>query len=97
MFNLSDAINDVDTSEKNKPIKNNKIINVSINLSILIYPFKCFFISLLKHCPLCSKFLKLSNEAADGLKIIVFFKRSFLLMIVNTLFKASPKLLKLLY
>ena len=31
--NLSDAIKEVDTKEKNKPIKNKEIINVRINLS----------------------------------------------------------------
>ena len=31
--NLSDAIKDVDTSEKNKPTKNKVIIKVKINLS----------------------------------------------------------------
>ncbi len=37
VFNLSDAINDVDTKEKNKPTKNNKIISESINLSIFFH------------------------------------------------------------
>ena len=35
--NLSEAINDVETSEKNKPIKNNNNINDKINLSILFH------------------------------------------------------------
>ena len=33
VFNLSDAINDVDTKEKNKPVENNKIIKKNKNLS----------------------------------------------------------------
>ena len=37
MFSLSDAISDVDTNEKNKPIKNNKIIKEKINLSIFFH------------------------------------------------------------
>ena len=34
---LSEAINDVETSEKNKPVKNNNNINDKINLSILFH------------------------------------------------------------
>ena len=37
VFSLSDAINEVDTREKNKPTKNNKIISVRINLSIFFH------------------------------------------------------------
>ena len=39
MFNLSDAINDVDTSEKNKPTKNNKNYKSEKNLSIFFHHF----------------------------------------------------------
>tara|TARA_Y100001958_G_C20654442_1_gene180959 strand:- start:220 stop:339 length:120 start_codon:yes stop_codon:yes gene_type:complete len=35
--NLSDAIKDVETKEKNNPIKNNKIIKESINLSTFFH------------------------------------------------------------
>ena len=37
VFSLSDAINEVDTSEKNKPTKNNKITNANINLSMFFH------------------------------------------------------------
>ncbi len=35
--NLSDAINEVETKEKNKPIINNKLIRVKIDLSIFFH------------------------------------------------------------
>ena len=37
VFNLSEAIKEVETSEKNKPIKNNKIIKKNKNLSIFFH------------------------------------------------------------
>ena len=36
MFNLSDATKEVDTNEKNNPVKNNKTINKNMNLSIFL-------------------------------------------------------------
>ena len=33
MFNLSETNKDVDTNEKNKPVKNSRIISENINLS----------------------------------------------------------------
>ena len=37
VFNLSEAINEVETNEKNKPVKNNNIIKKNINLSIFFH------------------------------------------------------------
>ena len=37
VFNLSEAIKEVDTNEKNKPVINNKIIKEKINLSIFFH------------------------------------------------------------
>jgi hypothetical protein len=37
VLSLSEAIKEVDTKEKNNPIKNNKIIKEKINLSIFFH------------------------------------------------------------
>tara|TARA_B100002051_G_scaffold121380_1_gene115578 strand:- start:1209 stop:1325 length:117 start_codon:yes stop_codon:yes gene_type:complete len=37
VFNLSDAINEVETNEKNNPIKNNKMMIENKNLSIFFH------------------------------------------------------------
>jgi|TARA_B000000441_G_C21472379_1_gene193550 hypothetical protein len=37
VFNLSDAINDVETKEKNNPIRNNITIKENMNLSIFFH------------------------------------------------------------
>ena len=37
MSNLSETNKDVDTKEKNNPVKNNKIISENINLSIFFH------------------------------------------------------------
>jgi hypothetical protein len=75
----------VDTNEKNNPVIKRVITIDRINLSKFFPPLikvkktkkftnhKYFVISLLKYLPRSSKFLKLSNEAAEGLNKITFF------------------------
>ena len=51
-----------------------------------------FVINLLKYCPLYSKFLKLSKDAAAGLNKIIFLGELSFLTSLNTLFNALDKL-----
>ena len=57
------------------------------------FPYINLFTNRLKYKPLSSKFLKVSNDAAQGLNNIVYLKDLFVLIIEKTFFTASSKFL----
>ena len=57
------------------------------------FPYINLFTNRLKYKPLSSKFLNLSNDAAQGLNNIVYLTDLFVLIIEKTFFTASCKFL----